>query len=80
MLTRLVYIDEVLEVETAQAYEAARAVAKSDGILVGTPSGAALFAATALAKCLREQTKTDCGLRYLSTDFRNKRIEESAVA
>lgn len=43
-------IDEVIEVETSEAYEAARAVAQSDGILVGTSSGAAIWAATQLAK------------------------------
>ena len=37
--------DEKYEVETFQAYEAARAVAKSDGILIGTSSGAAIYAA-----------------------------------
>lgn len=65
--------DEIFEVETFQAYEAARAVAKSDGILVGTSSGAAIYAATQLAK--REENKgkrivailADTGLRYLST-------------
>jgi cysteine synthase A len=43
-------IDEVIEVETSEAYESARALAKSDGILVGTFSGAAIWAATQLAK------------------------------
>lgn len=73
-----IIIDEVLEVETAQAYEAARAVAKSDGILVGTSdtsTGAALFAATALAKRPENKGKRivvilpDTGLRYLFTDL-----------
>lgn len=68
-------IDEVLEVETVQAYEAARAVAKTDGLLVGTSSGAALFAATVLAKRPENKGKRivvilpDTGLRYLSTDL-----------
>ncbi len=68
-------IDEVLEVETVQAYEAARAVAKTDGLLVGTSSGAALFAATILAKRPENKGKRivvilpDTGLRYLSTDL-----------
>lgn len=65
--------DEAFEVETYQAYEAARAVAKTDGILIGTSSGAAIYVATQLAK--REENKgkrivvilPDTGLRYLST-------------
>ncbi|MGE7841164.1 PLP-dependent cysteine synthase family protein [Lysinibacillus sp. NPDC093712] len=68
-------IDEVLEVETADAYEAARTVAKTDGILVGTSSGAALFVATTLARRPENKGKRivvlfpDTGLRYLSTDL-----------
>ncbi|MGP7817221.1 PLP-dependent cysteine synthase family protein [Niallia sp. 01092] len=67
--------DEVIEVETSEAYEAARAVAKSDGILVGTSSGAAIWAATQLAKRPENKGKRivailpDTGLRYLSTDL-----------
>ncbi len=65
--------DEAFEVETYQAYEAARAVAKSDGILIGTSSGAAIYAATQLAKRPENKGKRivavlpDTGLRYLST-------------
>lgn len=65
--------DEAFEVETQQAYEAARAVAKSDGILVGTSSGAAIYVATQLAKRPENKGKRivailpDTGLRYLST-------------
>ena len=65
--------DEAIEVETPQAYEAARAVAKSDGILIGTSSGAAIYAATQLAKRPENKGKRivavlpDTGLRYLST-------------
>ncbi|MGE7664542.1 PLP-dependent cysteine synthase family protein [Ureibacillus composti] len=68
-------IDEVIEVETSQANEAARAVAKSDGILVGTSSGAAIWVATQLAKRPENKGKKivailpDTGLRYLSTDL-----------
>lgn len=65
--------DEAFEVETSQAYEAARAVAKSDGILVGTSSGAAIYAATQIARRPENKGKRivavvpDTGLRYLST-------------
>lgn len=67
--------DEIIEVETSEANEAARAVAKSDGILVGTSSGAAIWAATQLAKRPENKGKRivvilpDTGLRYLSTDL-----------
>ncbi len=67
--------DEKLEVETYQAYEAAREVAKSDGILIGTSSGAAIYAAAQLAKRPENKGKTivallpDTGLRYLSTNL-----------
>lgn len=67
--------DEKFEVETYQAYEAAREAAKSDGILVGTSSGAAIYAATQIAKRPENKGKTivallpDTGLRYLSTNL-----------
>ena len=65
--------DEVIEVETWQAYEAARAVARTDGILIGTSSGAAIYAATQAARRAANKGKQialilpDTGLRYLST-------------
>lgn len=67
--------DEKLEVETIQAYAAAREAARTDGILVGTSSGAAIHAATVLAKRPENKGKTivavlpDTGLRYLSTNL-----------
>lgn len=70
--------DEKLEVETIEAYIAAREVAKTDGILVGTSSGAAIHAATELAKRPENKGKTivavlpDTGLRYLSTNLFNE--------
>lgn len=66
-------IDEKLEVSTAEAYRAAREVAKSDGILVGASSGAAIAVAAKLAQRSENAGKTivavlpDTGLRYLST-------------
>ena len=71
-LDRKVY-DDWYEVHTNQAYEAAREVAKTDGILVGASSGAAIYIATKLAKKPENAGKTivavlpDTGLRYLST-------------
>lgn len=70
--------DEKFEVETIQAYEAARDVAKTDGILIGTSSGAAIYAATQIAKEPENEGKTivavlpDTGLRYLSTNLFNE--------
>lgn len=71
-LDRKVY-DDWYEVHTNQAYEAAREVAKTDGILVGASSGAAIYIATKLAKKPENAGKTivavlpDTGFRYLST-------------
>lgn len=70
--------DEKFEVETTQAYQAAREVAKTDGILIGTSSGAAIYAATQIAKRPENEGKTivavlpDTGLRYLSTNLFNE--------
>lgn len=69
------YYDECFPVETAQAYEAARELAQSDGILIGASSGAILYAAKELAKRKENKGKTivaifpDTGLRYLSTNL-----------
>lgn len=65
--------DEIITVETASALETGRAIAKTDGILVGISSGAALWAATQLALRAENMGKTivavfpDGGDRYLST-------------
>ncbi len=73
--------DEKLEVETIQAFKAAREVAKTDGILIGTSSGAAIYAATQLARRAENRGKTivailpDTGLRYLSTNLFNESQE-----
>lgn len=70
--------DEKAEIETIQAYKAAREVAKTDGILIGTSSGAAIYAATEIAKKPENKGKTivailpDTGLRYLSTNLFNE--------
>lgn len=71
-LDRKVY-DDWYEVHTNQAYESAREVAQTDGILVGASSGAAIYTATKLAEKPENAGKTivailaDTGLRYLST-------------
>ena len=73
-LDREIY-DEVIEVEGDVAAQAVREVAKSDGILVGTSSGAALYAARQVAERPENRGKRivvifpDTGLRYLSTNL-----------
>ena len=65
--------DEVLTVSTEQAYETGRLLGKTEGILCGISSGAALCAALELAKRPENAGKTivallpDTGDRYLST-------------
>lgn len=68
-------VDEIIPVENEDAFEAARAIAKSDGLLVGISSGAAIHAATELAKRPENRGKNivvllpDTGERYLSTSL-----------
>ncbi len=66
-------LDEIITVNEQEAYGAARALAGSEGILVGISSGAALHAATLLAKRPENAGLSivvllpDTGDRYLST-------------
>ncbi len=65
--------DEVLPVQNEDAFAAGRAIAHAEGLLVGISSGAALHAATELAKRPENEGKLivvilpDTGERYLST-------------
>lgn len=65
--------DEVFTVTTEEAFSTGRQIAQKEGILVGITSGAALYAATVLAKRPENKGKTivallpDSGDRYLST-------------
>ena len=65
--------DEVITVTTEEAFSSGRLIAHKEGILVGITSGAALHAATVLAKRPENKGKTivallpDSGDRYLST-------------
>ncbi len=67
--------DEIITVENEDAFETSRKVAGTEGILVGISSGAALWAATELAKREEYAGKNivvilpDTGERYLSTDL-----------
>ena len=68
-------IDRIIPVTEAQAYEAARLLARKEGILCGISSGAALHAALELARLPENKGKTlvtvlpDTGERYLSSDL-----------
>lgn len=68
-------IDEIITVKTEEAYAAARKSAVREGVLVGISSGAALHAASLLAKRPENKGKRivvllpDTGERYLSTDL-----------
>ena len=65
--------DEVIAVENDAAFAVGREIARTEGILVGISSGAALYAATELAKRPENKGKVivallpDTGDRYLST-------------
>ncbi len=65
--------DEIITVENEDAFVAGRSVGRSEGVLVGISSGAAVWAAVQLAKRPENKGKTivallpDTGDRYLST-------------
>ncbi len=67
--------DEIITVTTQQAYEAARKTVKTQGILIGISSGAALHAASVIAAREENAGKNivvllpDGGDRYLSTQL-----------
>lgn len=65
--------DEIIKIENEDAFATGRAIARKEGVLVGISSGAAVYAATILAKRPENEGKTivallpDTGDRYLST-------------
>lgn len=65
--------DEIVTVADSDAYQTGRELAKTEGLLVGVSSGAAVWAAVQTAKRLENRGKTivavlpDTGERYLST-------------
>ena len=69
--------DEVIAIEDEEAFAAGRELASHDGLLVGISSGAAVAAATKLARRPENKGKTivailpDTGERYLSTAMFN---------
>jgi cysteine synthase A len=68
-------IDEIITVTNEQAFQSARELAASEGILCGISSGAAMCAALELARRPENRGKQivvilpDTGERYLSTDL-----------
>ncbi|MBQ8572081.1 MAG: cysteine synthase A [Ruminococcus sp.] len=68
-------IDEIIAVSAEDAFNAGRLIGKTEGVLVGISSGAALFAAIELAKKEENKGKNivvllpDTGDRYLSTEL-----------
>ncbi len=68
-------LDEIVTVSADEAFNASRLIGKSEGILVGISSGAALSAAIELAKKQENEGKNivvllpDTGDRYLSTEL-----------
>ncbi len=71
-LNTMIY-DEIIAVTNENAFETGREIARREGLLVGISSGAALWAATAIAQRPENAGKTivvllpDTGERYLST-------------
>jgi len=68
-------VDEVFKVKTEEAFETARNLSSTEGLLVGISSGAAVYAAAQIAKRPENKGKNivviipDTGERYLSTDL-----------
>ena len=68
-------VDEIFKVKNEDAFETARKLASTEGLLVGISSGAAVFAATKIAQKPENKGKNivvilpDNGERYLSTQL-----------
>jgi cysteine synthase A len=65
--------DEIIKVSNDHAFQTSKEIGRKEGLLVGISSGAAIYAATELAKRPENKGKTivvllpDTGERYLST-------------
>lgn len=70
-------VDEIIPVSDEDAFETARKLAKAEGILCGISSGAAMYAASEIAKRPEYKNKMivvilpDSGERYLSSELFN---------
>lgn len=66
-------VDEIIPVTNEDAIATSRALVRTEGLLVGYSSGAALWAATAMLRAGEKGNVVvllpDCGERYLSTDL-----------
>lgn len=72
-ILNLTIIDEIYKVKNEEAFETSRKLARTEGLVVGISSGAAVYAATQIAKRPENKGKNivvilpDTGERYLST-------------
>ncbi len=68
-------VDEIFQVKNKDAFNVAREIAKTEGLLVGISSGAAVYTATEISKRPENKGKTtvvilpDTGERYLTTSL-----------
>jgi len=70
-------VDETIMVETEVAFEMARQIIRQEGIFVGMSSGAAMYAATEIARRIQSGVIVvifpDRGEKYLTTDLFNEK-------
>jgi cysteine synthase A len=75
--------DQIIPVYEEDAYKTARLLAKTEGVLAGTSAGAALYAASIIAKKRENKGKRivviipDTGERYLSTPLYDKDYDKN---
>lgn len=76
-------IDEIIKVKNDDAFNTSRQLARTEGLLVGISSGAAVFAATQIAKKYENKNIVailpDTGERYLSTALYNFEEQKSST-